>query len=401
MANDHQRIHVAVLIDYAGGTGGAEALAPRLLERLDPARFEGTLVLYQPPAPEHASQAAHAALQERIEQAGMRLLQLNRKGRYDIRSWRPFVELLRRGGVDILHSHKFGPNLWATSFARVTGTPVVVAHEHTWSFDGAPARMFLDRWLIATGCDVFVAVSERDRERMERLERIPAGRVRLLPNGIPTPTVAVDAGVAAEIRAELDIPADAPIVGAIGVFRPQKDFGTLIRAFRLLLDRVPEAYAVVVGDGPEMETVRRLAREEGVEERVRLPGLRLDAVRIATAFDVAVNCSLFEGSALAVIEYMALGLPVVATEVGGTPDLLADGEAGVLVPPADPAALARAVEGLLAAPDKARALGTKARARQRQQYDIDVQVKRLEAMYEELYARAGGRRRRWRPRPAT
>ncbi len=393
MAQPPSRPHVVVFIDYAGDFGGAETLAVQLLERLDPQRFRRTLVTYQQLQPTERMGVVQAVAVARLREAGIDVLELGRRDRFDMRAWRPFLRLLRSGDVDVLHAHKFGPNLWATSFARLVDVPVVVAHEHTWSFEGARLRRLLDRWLIATGCDAFLAVSERDRERMVEVEQIPAGRIHFLPNGIPAPELPADGG---DVRAELEIPPGAPIVGAVGVFRAQKDFGSLVHAHVTLLERQPDSHLVIVGDGPERTAVEALVAQLGIAERVRFPGIRNDAVRLAAAFDVAVNSSLFEGSSLAILEFMALGRPIVATAVGGTPDLLAGGEAGVLVPRADPAALGAAIGDLLDDPARAAALGERARMRQREQYDIDVQTRRLEAIFEQLLATtaSGGRPRR-------
>jgi glycosyltransferase involved in cell wall biosynthesis len=391
MAQPPPRPHVVVFIDFAGDFGGAETLAVQLLERLDPQRFRRTLVAYQRLESHDRQVHAHASTVARLRDAEIDVLELNRRDRRDLAAWRPFLRMLRAGDVDVLHSHKLGPNVWATSFARFFPVRVVLAHEHSWSFEGSRQRMLADRWLVGTGCDAFIAVSERDRQRMETVEGIPAARLRYIPNGIPALAPARDDD---RVRRELAIPDGAPVVGAVGVFRLVKDFESLVRAHAALLERMPDAHLVIVGDGPEKAAVQRLVADLGIAERVRLPGLRDDAVRLAGAFDVAVNSSRSEGSSLAVLEYMALGRPIVATAVGGTPDLLGQGEAGVLVPSADPEALGTAIGDLLADPAYALELGERARRRQREHYDVDVQAQRIAGLYEELLATANGRRRR-------
>jgi glycosyltransferase involved in cell wall biosynthesis len=397
MTTRSHRPHVAVLIDFAVDLGGAETLAFQLLERIDPARFRRTLVLYQELDDRLAPSQRNVVKQ--MHAAGVEVLELGRRDRFDLRAWRPFLRLLRAGDVDILHAHKFGPNVWATLLGRVARVPVVIAHEHTWDFKPRSRRALVDRWVVAPGCDAFVAVSELDRERMRSVEGIPPWRIRFLPNGIPP--VQVD-GEPAEVRAELGIPDGAPIVGAVGVFRPQKDFPTLLRAHARLLEHHPDARLVIVGYGPEEQAIKRFVEKLGIGERVVLTGLRGDAIRIAAAFDVAVNSSLFEGSSLAIIEFMALGRPIVATAVGGTPDLLAHGKAGMLVAPSEPAVLADAIGGLFDDPAGAAALGARARERQRAEYDIDAQARRLQELYDELLAQAPARRGRFvRHRPRS
>ncbi|HEU4973476.1 MAG TPA: glycosyltransferase [Baekduia sp.] len=384
MPHDPRRLHVAVLIDVVAEIGGAEVLAVELLRRLDPEDFERTLVVYR----RLPSGSREARSQEQViaglRADGVRVLTLDGASRYDLRSWAPFVRLLRHGGVDVVHSHLFGPNLWASLWTRVARVPAFVAHEHTWSYEGRPLRKLADRWVVAASADVFLAVSEEDRRQMRTAERIPDAAIRVLPNGIAPPAQGAEG-----LRAELGVPDGVPLIGSVGLLRPQKDYGTLIRAHAVVLERHPDARLVILGDGPEEGALRGLVAELGLGERVLLPGFHAAGAAAASQFDVAVNSSTFEGSSLAIIEYMALGRPIVATAVGGTPDLLAGGEAGVLVPAGAPEALGGAIADVLDDPARAAALGERARARQRAEYDIGVQVGRLSALYRELTGRGG------------
>jgi glycosyltransferase involved in cell wall biosynthesis len=375
-----RRLHVVTLIDVVAEIGGAEVLAAELAARLDPERFERTLVVYRRLAEGSRERASQAAVIARLRGSGVRVLELEGSSRYDLRSWAPFWRLLRREDVDVIHAHLFGPNLWASLWTRLARVPVFVAHEHTWSYQGRPLRKLADRWVVAAASDVFLAVSEEDRRQMLSIERIPADVVRVLPNGIAPPA----APDGAALRAALGVPAEAPVVGSVGLLRPQKDFPTLIRAHAEVLARVPGAHLVIAGDGPEGPALERLVADLGVGASVTLAGFRPEGAALAAAFDVAASSSTFEGSSLAILEWMALGRPIAATAVGGTPDLLAHGAAGVLVAPSDPAALGEAIAGLLTDPERAAQLGAAARERQRAEYDLDVQVRRLEALYAEL-----------------
>lgn len=377
--------HVAVLIDVVGDTGGAESLAAGLLERLDPDRYRRTLVAYQHPIPELADE--HRARIGTLRRRGVQVLELERRGRADVRAWRPFLRLLAAGSVDVLHAHKFGPNVWATALARTRRPPVVVAHEHTWSFEGRPLRRLADRRLVAPGCDAFLAVSEADRRRMIDVERIPPQRVRVLANGIPPPRVPSGP----DVRAELAVAADAPLVVAVGTIRPQKDLPALVRAFAIVREHVPDAHLAIVGDGPARAELEAAIEAAGMGDAVHLLGVRTDALRYVAAADVAVNASRFEGASLAILEYMALGRPIVATAVGGTPELLDGGRSGRLVAPGDERALAAEIVALLRDRDAAAALGRRAALRQRREYDLGVQVERLDALYGELLERARAR----------
>lgn len=381
--------HVVALIDLVGNAGGAESVASELLQRLDAARYDRTLVVYQRLPAGSGEARGQLEVADRLRRSGVRVLELGRRDRWDLRAWRPFLELLRSGGVDILHSHKFGPNVWAAVFSRLHRAPVVIAHEHTWSFEGQPLRKLADRFVVASECDAFLAVSDEDRRRMIAIERVPEERVRLLPNGIPVPEV----HSGSDVRGELGLPLDARLVVAVGVFREQKGFTSLVEAFARVRGRLEDAHLAIVGDGPTRPEVESAVHRMRLGDRVHLVGMRSDALRFVAAADVAVNSSIFEGASLALLEYMALGRPIVATSVGGTPELLDGGQAGVLVGPADPPALGDAIIRLLLDDEAATALGRRARARQRSEYDIDVQLERLEGLYAELLdgARQRGR----------
>ena len=189
------------------------------------------------------------------------------------------------------------------------------------------------------------------------------------------------------MRAELGIPADAPLVGSVGHLRTEKAYEVLVEAAagvvaavpgRALRDRRRGAGARAPGDADR--------RALGLDRAFSLPGARDDVPDLLAALDVGVCCSDFEGGPLSVMEYMDAGLPVVATRVGGLPELVADGVTGELVPPRDPAALGAALSRLLEDPERRGRLGAAGRARIRDEYGIDRWTARLEDLYTTLLA---------------
>ena len=368
--------------------GGAERLAAEIATRLDPQRFASTLCVTRWTDPGHAASGdLPQRTRERAETAGVRFIGLDRRGPWDLPAWAPLVRLLRSGGVQIVHGHMFGSNVWAVTLGRLASVPVVVTHEHTWAFSGGRLRGIADRRLIAAGSDVVIACSQEDRRRMIERQRIAPTAVRFVPNGIdgrsPTP--------GRDVRAELGIAGAAPVVGSVGALRPQKRFDVLLRAAAVLAPRCPGLRVVLVGEGAERARLEALAAELELGDTLLMLGAREDVPDILQAFDVAVTSSDFEGSPLSVMEYMEAGLPVVATAVGGLPQMIHDGVHGVLVPRRDPVALADAIAGLLADPQRRRELGAAGRARRRAEFDLGVMVGRIEQLYEQLYAaRSGG-----------
>jgi glycosyltransferase involved in cell wall biosynthesis len=379
-----ERLQVVTLIDGLGVTGGGERVARNLVVSLDPDRFQRTLCVSRwDPAVADDPPAAEALAE--LQQAGVEFLGLRRGSVAAIGAWRPLLRLLRDRGVEILHSHKFGSNVWGAVVAPLARTPVFVAHEHTWNYVGNPGRKFLDRRLVARNADVIVAVSREDQRRMIEVEHIPPEKIVYIPNGIPEPPAAASQG---SVRDELGIGPDQPVVGTVCVLRPQKDVATMLRAMALVAERVADLKVVIAGDGGERPALERLIAELGLGDVVVFLGRRTDVPDVLAAFDVAVCSSVFEGSPLAVMEFMEAGLPIVATKVGGVPDLVDEGEGGYLVAPGDAATLAERVCKLLADPEAARRMGQHGQRRRREEFAIDVAARRTEELYERLYAQA-------------
>lgn len=379
-----RRIRVVTVIDILGTHGGAERLAFQIALRLNPERFESTLCASRWPLPPELDGGALQARQD-LEDAGVTFLPLGRTRKADVWVWGRLERYLRRERVDVVHTHKFGSNAWGTMIARLAGVPVVVAHEHTWSYEGEPLRRLLDRELVARGADRFIAVSREDQRRMTSVERIDPSRTVFIPNGVTAS--APPSG--RDVRDELGISPGAPVIGTVCVMRPQKALHVLLRAVAELLPRQPALRVLIAGDGPERQRLEALAAELGVAGAVTFLGARKDVPDILRALDVAVSSSDFEGSPLAVMEYMDAALPVVATTVGGVPDLIEPGVHGLLVARGDHVGLAHAIDDLLRDPERRREMGHRARERRESEFSIDVLVGRLEDLYVELLAARG------------
>jgi glycosyltransferase involved in cell wall biosynthesis len=217
---------------------------------------------------------------------------------------------------------------------------------------------------------------------MIEVERIPPVRIRLIPNGIPP---LVPSGH--DVRAELSL-RDVPLIGTVCELRPEKAVDLLVDATAALRrDRLP-VQLVIVGDGPEETRLRAQISARGLDAAVHLMGRRDDVPDILAALDVAVCCSDFEGTPLSVVEYMAAGLPIVATQVGGLPELVHDGENGLLVERRDASGLAAAIGKLLRDAELRRTLGETGRERQRRELGLEAMVAAFEELYLELYARS-------------
>lgn len=380
--NGKRKLKVVTLVKNFG-PGGAENVALATTIGLNPDRFDRAFCVSRWES-DARTDPVNAAVLEQLRESGVGFVGLERSSTLDLLAWRPLLTMLRDEGVDILHSHMFGSNVWATLVGGLARTPVIVAHEHTWSFRGQPVRRLLDRELVARRAAVVIAVSEDDRRKMIEIEGIDPEEIVVVPNGIaPLP-----APSGRDLRAELGVEPGQPVIGTVCVLREQKALWVLLRAAAILRDAFPGLQVLIVGEGGERGRIESLISELGLGDTVRLLGRRTDIADILPTLDLAVCCSDYEGSPLSIIEYMDAGRAVVSTAVGGVPDLIEDGVHGLLVEPRDPDAFAAAVAGLLRDPERAREMGERGRQRRHHELGIDRTVARLESLYEELYARS-------------
>jgi L-malate glycosyltransferase len=382
-----RRLKVIQFTDRVGTHGGAEHLTMQIAERLDPARFESMVCATRySPSEQEKETVTEAAVA--LERAGVRFLGLNRRTRAHAWALWPLISVLRREKVDVIHAHKFGSNVWGVVLGRLCRVPVVVTHEHGWGFEGK-AKMIMDRELIARGSNAFIAVSREDRRRMIELESIKPDKAVFVPNGIPP----LPPPSGRDVRAELDIGPNDLVVTTVGFLRQPKAMDVLIEAAAKLAPRFPELKVLIVGEGDDRPVYEALIERLSLQGVVKLLGLRSDVPDLLAETSVAVLSTNSEGSPLSVMEYMDAGLPVVATRVGGIPDLIDDGVEGLLVEPRDPEGLAAAIARILEDPVEASRMGERARERRRREFDIDVMVRNLENLYLDLYAKtARGRR---------
>jgi glycosyltransferase involved in cell wall biosynthesis len=354
--------------------GGAESLAYEFVERLDPDRFKRYLCTTRRPEPMFLEGAAND--DRELERSGVETVRLDRRSSWSVLPWARLYRLLAAERIDVVHAHMPRASVPGSILARLARVPVVVSHEHGSWLDGKRVRPFLDRNVVARLSTTMLAVSEWDRRQLIEHEGIPPAQILVLPNGIAPPPP----GGRAEL-ADLDAPPGTAVIGAVGRLFEVKGYDYLIRAVALLKAQGRSVRCVVLGEGPEEQRLKRLIADVGVGDEVRLIGHRQNVAEIVRGLDVAVLPSRAEGSPLVVLEYMALGAPIVATAVGGVPELVEDGVHGLLIQPRDPNALARAIGRLLDDRTLAARLGAAAQERQRAEHDLGTVVNRLEHLY--------------------
>ncbi len=298
--------------------------------------------------------------------------------------------MMRRIRPDIVHTHTAKAGFVGRLSARLAGVPVIIHtfHGHVLGgyFGRSTTRIFmvLERW-AARWSTAIVTLSDRLRaELVELLHVKRADRLEVIPLGLDLGRFVTAVRGAGVFRREIGVAPEAPLVGIVGRLVPVKNHALLLAAAPRVLAALPEARFVVVGDGELRAGLERQAMRAGLGHAFIFTGWRRDLPDIYGDLDLTVLCSRNEGTPVSLIEALAAGCPVAATDVGGVADLLEDGRWGRLVPRQDPGALA---EGILASL-RARPDVTSARALMTERYGIDRLVEDLDRFYRRhLHAR--------------
>lgn len=318
-------------------------------------------------------------LAEPLPEAGIPVHVVGRGGRgFDASALLRLARRLRADGVGVVHCHNHGALVYGALAARMARGPRVVYTVHGAKTSGRRAtRRFMRLGLVHEV--VFVSAHARG---IARAAGIPDdSRVHTVLNGIDVHALAATAADAARIRASFSIPAGAPVCGIVARLTPAKDHRTLLAAIELLRNARPDAHCVVVGDGELRDELRRERARRGLDDCVHFAGAQGEVAAYLAAMDVFVLSSVTEGLAMTLLEAMAAGRPIVATRVGGNPEVVEDGVTGLVVPPRDPAALAGAIRALMDDPGRAAAMGSAGRERVREKFSLEAMAGRYAAIY--------------------
>lgn len=355
--------------------GGTERLVVEMSRRLHQRHGMAVCCLDEPGA------WAHELLQD-----GIRVTALGRQPGFSPRLGRRIATMASEEGATVVHCHHYSPFVYGT-LARLWRRQLrIVFTEHGRTGDGPPSpkRRVANRMLALVPSGVY-AVSEDLRRHMVA-EGFPPDRVQVIRNGVPLGPAADDQA-RREGRRRLGARPDELLIGAVGRLDPVKDLRTLLLAFAELAVSLPHARLVLIGGGPERRTIEDAVARADFRDQVTMTGHRTDVRELLPGLDIYVNSSIFEGISLTILEAMAAGLPVVATRVGGTPEVVLDGSSGFLVPSREPRAIAAALRSCAADRARARAMGAAGRQRVIEEFSIDRMVRRYAAIYDEL----GGR----------
>ena len=364
------RIRVVEIL-ATGSNGGAQEHLYSLLTRIDRSRYETSVV----------SLSSGPAVRK-LQRAGIPVLVIDEPD--DATAVGAVAAHLSSVRPDVIHNHMYRAELVGTRAAIALGEvghrrPYVVSTVHSSRIRSAEDREQLRR--LTPHIDQLIAVS-RSIERKIHDEGRATTRVRMIYNGVDLERYDHQEPCCT-LRDEYGMEPGSQIVGVVARLEPEKGHPTLIDAWPLVLRSVPDAYLLIVGEGSRREDLERQVRDLRLADRVVFTGRRDDVPGVTAALDVAVLPSYREAQGLTILEAMALSRPVVASNVGGIPEMIQDEVTGLLVPPGDPAALAGAIVRLLEDHSLADTLGRAGHDLVHDRFCIELMVKAIEEIYDE------------------
>ncbi|MBW3611441.1 MAG: glycosyltransferase [Actinobacteria bacterium] len=358
------------------GAGGAEQLLVNALPHIDRRRFEYHVAYILPWKNDNV---------RHFEAHDVPVHCLGGGSPWDIGVVLRLRRLLRALEIDVLDAHLAYSGVIGRVAARTAHTPAVIYTEHNLAVQRRLSSFqflsFMANVATFGWSDMVVTVS---RDGFRDVSRFCRGRapVRLIYNGIPLDTF--DRRRVEPDRSVFSVPDHHKVVGHMATFTTKKNQADLLRAAKLVLDENPDVTFVLVGKGHLQPYLEQLAHELGIGDRVMFPGFVTNPHEVLASFDIFALSSLYEGLPTVVIEAMASGVPVVATSVGGTAEIINHDHDGVLVPPGDPQALARGMLRLLGDDALRAEMGKRAEISARSKFDIRRRVQEVERAYDEV-----------------
>jgi len=368
-------IHLSKMTGAAGSEGHLLALLPGLRARGIDARL---WMLVEPGNPVSEVVDRAAALGVPVERIPIRR-------HLDPGLGRRLVARLRDVRPDLVHTHLIHADLYGIPAARRAGVRAVISSRHNDDrFRRWPPVRALSRWLWRQ-TDAGIAISEAIRRFAIAVEGVPPAKIHTVHYGLDPASVRAAPGARARLRAALDLPPDTPLIGSVCRLIAQKGLDDALSGFARAAGDFPAAHYVIAGEGPLRAALEAQAARLGLAGRTHFLGWRSDAAEVLAALDVLLAPSRWEGFGLVFLEAMALGVPVISTQVSAIPEVVADGKTGWLVPPGDPPAIAGALRTALGDPAERARRAEAGRQRLDAQFTVEAMVDRTLAVYQEAW----------------
>lgn len=365
-------MRAAMIIDSLS-IGGAQKLVTQFVSAVPRQRIESTVIsLQENPVPSNL---------EIIHSAGGEVKLFPSRSLLDVRRLNRLIRFLRAEKFDLIQTHLSYANILGCLAGYFAGIPVIATLHSTSHDPEQKAHLItrLEEMILRLFARRILAVGYTVAATFEK--HLGSRALDIIPNGVPAP-VDLSPQAKQQLRCEIAGEGDRVVIMAVGRLVAAKGYEDLIDAFAILHRQEPRAVLVIAGAGKLFEKIKSQISVLQLEDSVHCLGARNDVPQLLAASDIYVISSHWEGLPMALLEAMMAGLPTVATSVGDIPKVLTP-ETGIVVPPHEPASLAEALRNLVCAPERARTMGTAARARAMKEYSLEIWAKRLTSLYQE------------------
>jgi len=362
---------------------GPSMVILNLVKNLDPARYHVVICsMYEP----------DQLMTQELRSIGVSTINLKMESFFDIRAIPKLIRILREDKIDILHTHCFRADLYGRILGRILDIPVIVStihNTHVTMFKNDYNRLVatMATWLNRYSAQLahgLIAISEEVRRHIIEEEKIHHRYIPVIYNGIEIAPFLKQQHKEKTLRSQLGLHSNYYLVGTVSALYPRKGLRYLIEAALHIFPRYPNTRFLIIGDGPLRNTLEEQIASLGLQDKILLMGHRRDVVQLLSILDVFVLSSLSEGVPIAILEAMASGKPVVATYVGGVPEIVQEGITGLLVPPKDAEALANAIAVFIQRPELGTMMGGAGQKRVIEKFSAATMAMEYEKVYRKL-----------------
>jgi glycosyltransferase involved in cell wall biosynthesis len=353
--------------------GGAQSVLYNLLSHADRDNFEYSVLCFY---------NGDGLFAQKIRSLDIQVIDLEMTAKYHFDAFLRLYSHLRNSRPIILHNWMYHPVVVGRIIGRLARVPLIISSRHNINI-GGEFREATNR-LTSPLDDHVIAVCEVARRLEIERSHVPPEKVTTIYNGIQLNEFVSPAQASTELRGSLGLAPDDFVIVSTGRMHPQKDYSTLLDAVSHLAIEYPSFKLLLVGDGPLKPALEQFAQNLSVSDHVIFTGQRDDIAAILQAADLYVSSSLWEGTSISILEAMASALPIIATGVGGTPELIQPDISGILVPPGEPSKIAKAIERLYTHPAERKSLSSHARERAIQNFSNADMTKKIETLYLKL-----------------
>ena len=357
-------------IVYSLEVGGLENLVLNLVQKLNKTKYDISVCSLSP----------KGKLEEKFNKIGVPVYHIEKRRGRDYSLCFRLANLFMKKRIDIIHSHNPAPWLYSCPAAKISGVKAIVHTEHS-HLEISQKRLMKTELILSKFTNKIISDAQSVTEFLIEKQGISSNKIETISNGIDIERFETIADKN-EIKTKLGMNSESLVLGCIARLEAVKDHASLLEAFAIVARKFPKVVLVLVGDGSQKEKLKEKALELGVKEKVFFLGTRNDAEKIIQIFDLFVLSSLSEGLSLALLEAMAAKKPIVATKVGGNPEIVIDGETGFLVSAQDHYGLAEKISNLLNNPALMLAMGQKGYRRVESNFNIKKMVQDYERVYD-------------------